>query len=67
MGMQKMPDELKRDQPIGIEIGEINFQHNAVVKATNSFNLGKEVTIVFVVLLFAMGRKAGLIIKFARF
>src|SRR5262245_19447275 len=57
-------DDLKRDQPVGIEIGEINFQPKAVAKATGSFifNLGKAVTIVFVVLLFAMGRKAGFII-----
>jgi multidrug efflux pump subunit AcrB len=59
-------DDLKRDRPIGIEIGEINFQPTAVVKATGSFvfNLGKAVTIVFVVLLFAMGRKAGFMIGF---
>ena len=63
-GVRRKLEALKRDQPIGIEIGEINFQPKAVVKATNSFifNLGKAVTIVFVVLLFAMGRRAGLII-----
>lgn len=57
-------DELKKDQPIGIEINSINFQPEAVSLATNDFmwNLGKAVTIVFVVLLFAMGRKTGLII-----
>jgi len=57
-------EELKSYQPIGIEIGEINFQPEAVRAATNEFmfNLGKAVTIVFVVLLFAMGRKTGLII-----
>jgi multidrug efflux pump subunit AcrB len=55
---------LKRDQPIGIEIGDINFQPTAVTKATNNFifNLAKAVTIVFIVLLIAMGRRAGLII-----
>src|SRR5262249_12240755 len=59
-------DELKGDQPAGIQIGEINFQPTAVAKATGSFvfNLGKAVTIVFVVLLFAMGRKAGFMIGF---
>ena len=53
-GVRRKLDALKRDQPIGIEIGDINFQPTAVVKATNSFifNLGKAVTIVFVVLLF---------------
>ena len=63
-GVRRKLDALKRDQPIGIEIGDINFQPTAVTKATNSFifNLGKAVTIVFVVLLFAMGRRAGLII-----
>jgi multidrug efflux pump subunit AcrB len=65
-GIRRKLDELKADQPIGIEISEINFQPTAVTKATNSFmfNLGKAVTIVFVVLLFAMGRKAGFIIGF---
>lgn len=55
---------LKNDQPLGIEIGEINFQPEAVTIATNDFifNLAKAVSIVFVVLLFTMGRKTGLII-----
>ncbi len=53
-----------RIRPIGIEIGEINFQPEAVSEATNEFmfNLVKAVSIVFVVLLIAMGRKTGLII-----
>jgi multidrug efflux pump subunit AcrB len=55
---------LKANQPLGIEIGEINFQPEAVNLATTEFmwNLGKAVTIVFVVLLLAMGRKTGIII-----
>ena len=63
-GVRRKLEELKSFQPIGIEIGEINFQPEAVRAATNEFmfNLGKAVTIVFVVLLFAMGRKTGLII-----
>ena len=63
-GVRRKLEELKRDQPVGIEIGDINFQPTAVTKATNAFifNLGKAVTIVFVVLLFAMGRRAGFII-----
>ena len=63
-GVRRKLEELKSYQPIGIEIGEINFQPEAVRAATNEFmfNLGKAVTIVFVVLLFAMGRKTGLII-----
>jgi multidrug efflux pump subunit AcrB len=57
-------EDLKPDQPIGVEIGEINFQPEAVSAATSEFvfNLGKAVTIVFVVLLITMGRKTGLII-----
>ena len=63
-GVRRKLEELKSYQPIGMEIGEINFQPEAVSAATNEFmfNLGKAVTIVFVVLLFAMGRKTGLII-----
>jgi len=62
-------DDLKRDQPVGIDVGEINFQPGAVAVATNDFifNLAKAVTIVFVVLLFAMGRKTGLIIGLVLF
>jgi len=60
--VQKKLDQLKADQPIGIEIGEINFQPTAVAEATNHFvfNLIKAVSIVFVVLLIAMGLRAGL-------
>jgi multidrug efflux pump subunit AcrB len=56
--------ELKGSQPVGMEIGEINFQPEAVAAATGEFvfNLGKAVLIVFLVLLFAMGRKTSLII-----
>ncbi len=61
--------ELKVNQPIGMEIGEINFQPEAVTGAVNEFmfNLGKAVTIVFVVLIFAMGRKTGFIIGLVLF
>jgi multidrug efflux pump subunit AcrB len=61
--------ELKVNQPIGMEIGEINFQPEAVTSAVNEFmfNLGKAVTIVFVVLIFAMGRKTGFIIGLVLF
>jgi multidrug efflux pump subunit AcrB len=66
--LQKL-EEMKRDRPVGIEIHEINFQPTAVSEATKTFtfNLLKAVTIVFVVLLFAMGRKAGFIIGFVLF
>src|SRR5262249_14577937 len=62
-------DELKRYQPVGIEIGEINFQPTAVSEATRDFmfNLAKAVTIVFVVLLLTMGRKTGIIIGIVLF
>ena len=63
-GVRRKLENLKRDQPLGIEIGEINFQPEAVTIATNAFafNLLKAVTIVFVVLLFAMGLRAGMMI-----
>ncbi len=62
-------DQLRDSQPLGMEIGEINFQPEAVSQATNEFvfNLGKAVTIVFVVLIFAMGRKTGFIIGLVLF
>ena len=62
-------EELKANQPVGIEIGEINFQPEAVTAAVGEFmfNLGKAVTIVFVVLIFAMGRKTGFIIGLVLF
>jgi multidrug efflux pump subunit AcrB len=68
-GVRRKLAELKPHQPIGIEIGEINFQPEAVSEATGDFvfNLAKAVTIVFVVLLFAMGRKTGLIIGIVLF
>ncbi len=63
-GVRRKLEELERYQPIGIEIGEINFQPEAVTAATNDFvfNLAKAVGIVIVVLFFAMGRKTALII-----
>jgi multidrug efflux pump subunit AcrB len=69
LAIRRKLKELERYQPIGIEIGEINFQPEAVTQATNDFvfNLGKAVTIVFVVLILAMGRKTGLIIGIVLF
>ncbi len=60
--MRAKLEQLRPLQPLGIEIGEINFQPEAVEAATASFvfNLIKAVTIVFVVLLIAMGVRAGL-------
>jgi multidrug efflux pump subunit AcrB len=63
-GVRRKLNELKPYQPVGIEIGAINFQPEAVSAATNDFifNLAKAVTIVVVVLLLTMGRKTGVII-----
>jgi multidrug efflux pump subunit AcrB len=63
-GVRRKLAELSVHQPLGIEIGEINFQPEAVTASVDEFvfNLGKAVTIVFVVLLITMGRKTGLII-----
>jgi multidrug efflux pump subunit AcrB len=68
-GVRRKLAELQGYQPVGIEIGEINFQPEAVSAATSEFmfNLGKAVTIVFVVLLLTMGRKTGLIIGIVLF
>jgi multidrug efflux pump subunit AcrB len=68
-GIRRKLEELKPKQPVGMVIGEINFQPEAVSHATRNFmfNLGKAVTIVFVVLLFTMGRKTGFIIGIVLF
>lgn len=68
-GVRQKLAALKADQPIGIEIGEINFQPDAVTAGTNDFmwNLGKAVGIVFVVLFITMGRKTGIIIGIVLF
>jgi multidrug efflux pump subunit AcrB len=67
--LRKKLEALESNQPIGIEIGEINFQPEQVAQATSEFmfNLGKAVTIVFVVLILAMGRKTGFIIGLVLF
>ncbi len=68
-GIRQKLAELKTHQPIGIEIGEINFQPEAVTAAVSDFifNLGKAVSIVVLVLLITMGRKTGLIIGLVLF
>jgi multidrug efflux pump subunit AcrB len=68
-GVRRKLNELKTYQPVGVEIGEINFQPEAVSAATSDFifNLGKAVTIVIVVLLITMGRKTGVIIGLVLF
>lgn len=68
-GVRKKLADLRQYQPVGIEIGDINFQPEAVAAATSefAFNLGKAVSIVIVVLLFAIGRKTGIIIGLVLF
>jgi multidrug efflux pump subunit AcrB len=68
-GVRRKLQALKHNQPIGIEISDINFQPEAVTAATNDFvfNLAKAVAIVFVVLLLTMGRKTGIIIGIVLF
>jgi multidrug efflux pump subunit AcrB len=63
-GVRRRLADLRPYQPVGIEIGEINFQPEAVTAATNEFmfNLAKAVSIVVVVLLFAMGLRTGFVI-----
>jgi multidrug efflux pump subunit AcrB len=64
--VKKKLKEMKANQPVGIEIHYVNFQPTTVSEATRGFalNLLKAVTIVFVVLLIAMGRNAGFIVGF---
>ncbi|MBX3452270.1 MAG: efflux RND transporter permease subunit [Planctomycetaceae bacterium] len=68
-GIREKLAALKSNQPLGIEIGEINFQPEAVSAATTEFmwNLAKAVSIVFIVLLLTMGRKTGTIIGMVLF
>lgn len=56
--------ELKGQQPIGIEIGEIYSQPKEVEKSVSSFviSLAQAVGIVIIVLLFFMGLRSGLLI-----
>jgi multidrug efflux pump subunit AcrB len=63
-GVRRKLEQLEPNRPVGIELGEINFQPKAVTSAINNFmfNLLKAVTIVFVVLIIAMGFRTGLII-----
>jgi multidrug efflux pump subunit AcrB len=63
-GVRHKLEALDQYRPIGIELGEINFQPTAVSAAIRAFmfNLLKAVSIVFLVLIFAMGLRTGLII-----
>ena len=57
-------EELKKNQPLGINIDLISHQGKDVEKAINSFmvNLAQAVAIVIIVLLLFMGLRSGLII-----
>src|SRR5215475_13461764 len=68
-GVTRNLEQLKPNQPVGIELGEINFQPSAVSAAVREFmfNLLKAVTIVIVVLVFAMGYRTALIISLVLF
>jgi multidrug efflux pump subunit AcrB len=68
-GVSRKLEELEQYQPIGIEFGEINFQPTAVSDAINEFmfNLVKAVSIVVVVLIFAMGLRTAFIIGIVLF
>ena len=68
-GVRRKLAQLEQYRPIGMEFGEINFQPQAVSSAVNEFmwNLGKAISIVFVVLIFAMGLRTGLIIGMVLF
>jgi multidrug efflux pump subunit AcrB len=56
--------ELENQTPVGMELNAISMQSEAVTKSINSFmiNLIEAVAIVFLVLLFFMGLRSGLII-----
>jgi len=58
--------ELTIDRPLGMEIGIISYQAQAVTEAVDGFavNLAEAVIIVVVVLLFFMGVRSGLLIGF---
>ncbi len=62
--VERRLEQLKENQPIGIELGAINFQPTAVSASVRDFmfNLGKAVSIVVVVLIFAMGFRTAVII-----
>src|SRR5262249_4976493 len=62
-------DQLKPNQPLGVDIAVINFQPEAVSESTSDFifNLGKAVTIVVVVLLLTTGLRTGFIIGIVLF
>lgn len=63
-GVYHRLDELKEQQPIGIDIGVVYSQPDEVDKSVKGFivSLGQAVAIVIVVLLFFMGLRSGILI-----
>jgi multidrug efflux pump subunit AcrB len=64
--VQQRMDELLPQTPIGMEVGVISFQSDAVTAAIKGFivSLLEAVSIVILVLLFFMGVRSGLLIGF---
>lgn len=62
--LEKRLAELQANLPVGIECHKVFYQHNNVDESINDFmvNLVESVIIVIVVLLLAMGMRAGLLI-----
>jgi len=65
-GVKKRIEELRKDIPLGIELGTVSFQSDAVTTAINGFVLSllEAIAIVIVVLLLFMGLRSGLLIGF---
>ncbi|OLQ73406.1 multidrug transporter AcrB [Photobacterium proteolyticum] len=63
-GVYRRLDELKEQQPVGIDIGVIYSQPDEVDKSVKGFivSLGQAVAIVIIVLLFFMGLRSGILI-----
>lgn len=57
-------ENIQKDLPVGIDVHPVFYQHNKVKESINTFliNLVESVLIVIVVLLLAMGLRAGLLI-----
>jgi multidrug efflux pump subunit AcrB len=64
--LQKRGEELQKNIPLGMELGVISIQSEAVTAAINNFvvSLVQAVAIVVIVLLLFMGLRSGLLIGF---
>ena len=67
--LKKRADELKEQMPVGIEVGLVSVQSDAVKTAIKGFviSLLEAVAIVIFVLLFFMGLRSGMLIGFVLF